>query len=104
MPFLIFLAVALSLVGGMHYYLWVRLVRDLQLPAPWGRVVTVAILALAITMPAALITARLLPGAVVRPLIWIAFLWMGIGFLLVAFFGLADLAGLAVFMIARLRG
>jgi predicted MPP superfamily phosphohydrolase len=104
LPFLVFLAVALSLVGGMHYYLWARLVRDPHLPQHWSRVLTFAIVALGITMPAALFAARRLPGAAVRPLIWIAFIWMGVGFLLVAFLGLADFARLSAFVIARFRG
>ena len=32
LPFIVFLIVALSLVGRMHYYIWARLVRDPQLP------------------------------------------------------------------------
>jgi len=104
LPFLVFLAVALSLVGGMHYYLWARLVRDPHLPQQWSRILTIAIVTLGITMPAALFTARRLPGAAVRPLVWIAFIWMGVGFLLVAFFGVADLARLSAFVIARFRG
>ncbi len=104
LPFLVFLAVALSLVGGMHYYLWVRLVRDVHFPPHWARALTFAIIALAIAMPATLFAARLLPGSTVRPLIWIVFIWMGVGFLLVAFLGLTDLARFAAFVIARLRG
>ncbi|HYY51977.1 MAG TPA: metallophosphoesterase, partial [Myxococcales bacterium] len=89
-PFLIFLLVALSLVGGMHYYIWLRLVRDPHLPQAWARGLTVAIVALGITMPATVIAARLLGSSVVRPAIWLAFIWMGVGFLLVAFLGIAD--------------
>ena len=104
LPFLVFLVVALSLVGGMHYYLWARLVRDLQLSQPVARALTASIVVLGVTMPAALFTARLLPGAVIRPLVWVAFIWMGVGFLFVAFFGLADFARLVAFVIARIRG
>ncbi len=32
--FLIFLAVALAILGGMHGYIWLRLVRDPALPEP----------------------------------------------------------------------
>ena len=104
LPFLVFLAVALSLVGGMHYYLWVRLVRDVHFPPHWARALTVAIVVLAVAMPATLFAARRLPGAAVRPFLWVAFIWMGVGFLLVAFLGLTDFARLAAFAIARLRG
>ena len=104
LPFLIFLAVALTLVGGMHYYIWVRFVRDLHLPHPWVLVLTVAIIAAALAMPATLIAVRLLPSAAVRPAIWVAFIWMGVGFLLVAFLGIADAGRLVAFVIARVRG
>src|SRR5256712_2182003 len=104
LPFLISLAVALTLVGGMHYYIWVRFVRDLPLPHPWVRVLTVAIIAAAIAMPATLFAVRLVPSDPVRPAIWIAFIWMGVAFLLVAFLGIADAGRLVAFVIARVRG
>src|SRR5437868_13141584 len=104
LPFLIFLAVALTLVGGMHCSIWVRFVRDLHRPHPWVRILTVAIIAAAIAMPATLFAVRLLPSGAVRPAIWIAFIWMGVGFLLVAFLGIADAGRLVVFVIARVRG
>jgi predicted MPP superfamily phosphohydrolase len=104
LPFLVFVAIALGLVGGMHYYLWARLVRDPLLPETWARVLTVTIVALGVAMPATLFAARLLPGSVARPAIWVSFIWMGVGFLLVAFFGLADLVRLLAFVVARYRG
>jgi uncharacterized protein len=104
LPFFIFLAVALSLIGGMHYYIWARLIRDPHLPLPWARVLTFAVIALGIAMPATLLASRLLHGSALRPAIWVAFVWMGVGFLLVAFLGIADLGRLVAFVIARLRG
>jgi len=103
-PFLVFVAIALGLVSGMHYYLWARLVRDPQLPETWARILTVTIVALGVAMPATLFAARLLPGSVARPAIWVSFVWMGVGFLLVAFLGLADLARLVAFVVARYHG
>ena len=76
----------------------------MKLPETWARVLTVAVVALGVAMPATLFAARLLPGSVVRPAIWVAFIWMGVGFLLVAFLGLADLARLVAFVVARYRG
>ena len=103
LPFLIFLLVALTLAGGMHYYIWVRLVRDPHLPQAWARALTVAIVALGVMMPATVIAARLLGSSMVRPAIWLAFIWMGVGFLLVAFLGIADFGRLVAFAIARVR-
>ncbi len=103
LPFLIFLAVALSLVGGMHYYIWARLIRDPHLPPGWARALTVAVVALGVSMPATVLLGRLLRRWAVQPAVWIAFVWMGVGFLLVCFLGIADLGRLAAFVIARFR-
>ena len=90
LPFLVFLAIALSLVGGMHYYVWARLVRDPHLPPLAARAFTVLIVALGVSMPLALIASRLFHSPALRPAMWLVYVWMGMGFLLVAFFGFAD--------------
>ena len=41
LQFVIFFAIAISLVFGLHYYLWLRLVRDAALTGFWARAVTV---------------------------------------------------------------
>src|SRR5438552_3228468 len=46
---LIFASVSLSLMFGLHYYVWARLVRDTGLPPPWR-----ALAAAAIILPRAL--------------------------------------------------
>src|SRR3954470_4763489 len=88
----------------MHYYIWARLVRDTHLPPGWARTLTIAVIVLGITMPATLVAARLFQSSAVRPAIWVAFVWMGVGFLLVAFLGIADFGRLIAFVIARVRG
>jgi uncharacterized protein len=98
LPFLAFAGVALLLLGGMHYYAWVRLVRDPQLPAGFARLATAAIATMAILLPATLVLAR--TRGAPRALVWIAFLWMGIVFLLFAFLAIAD-AGRVVAWTAR---
>jgi hypothetical protein len=44
--FFLFFAVALSLVGALHYYVWARLVRDLALPTTAHRALTAALVLL----------------------------------------------------------
>jgi predicted MPP superfamily phosphohydrolase len=104
LPLLVFIAVALSLVAGMHYYVWARLVRDPQLPQTAARIATGAIIALGIAMPLTMFASRVFPSAAVRPAVWLAFVWMGVGFLLVAFLGIADVGKLAAFVLHRFRG
>ena len=86
---MVFVAIALSLIGGMHYYVWARLVRDPQLPPLAARIATLVIVMLGASMPLLLIASRLFHASF-RPALWVVFVWMGVGFLFVAFFGLAD--------------
>ena len=104
LPVLVFLAIALTLVGGMHYYVWARLVRDPHLPPLAARLLTLAIVALGVSLPLALIASRLFPAAAVRPAMWVAFIWMGMGFLFVAFLGFADAGVLAASLVRRFFG
>jgi predicted MPP superfamily phosphohydrolase len=98
LPFLAFVAVALLLLGGMHYYVWARLVRDPQLPPAAARLATALLVTMALVLPATLVLSR--TRGAPRAMVWVAFLWMGVAFLLFAFLGLAD-AGRAVAWVAR---
>jgi predicted MPP superfamily phosphohydrolase len=98
LPFLAFIAVALLLLGGMHFYVWARLVRDPQLPPAAARLATALLATMALVLPATLVLSR--TRGAPRPLVWVAFLWMGVVFLLFAFLGLAD-AGRAIAWVAR---
>jgi predicted MPP superfamily phosphohydrolase len=74
--FIVFLVIALSLIGGLHYYFWARLVRDTALPAPWRQLGTGALWLLGLSMPASLLLWRShhpLRGLVA----WPSFVWMG---------------------------
>ena len=41
--FLVFIAVVIAIIVGVHYYLWARLVREPQLAAPWRLLATWAL-------------------------------------------------------------
>ena len=82
--FLIFLAVALAIIGGMHGYLWLRLVRDPALPEPWRRTLTWVLLGAGLLIPHGLFAARMAGRSWVRVIPSAAFLWLGVAFLLFA--------------------
>ena len=82
LSFSIFLVVSLAVVGGMHTYLWLRLVRDPAIPEPWRRVATVALVALAIAVPLGIIALRAAPQPLARVLPVAAFTWLGLAFML----------------------
>lgn len=78
----IFLAVVLGLTAGIHYYLWVRLVKDPQWGAPWTTVGTCSLVLFALSIPLAFATTRWFPRDAAAPFAWIAYGWMGVMFLL----------------------
>jgi len=81
--FLVFFAIFLIVLTAIHAYLWLRLVRAPQLPAPWRTALTAAIVLAGISIPVVLIFFRR-PGApwLARPLVWAAYIWLGTMFLL----------------------
>ncbi|HWE28513.1 MAG TPA: metallophosphoesterase [Polyangia bacterium] len=74
--FIVFLVIALSLIGGLHYYFWARLVRDTALPAPWRQLATTALWLLGLSIPATMILWRS-HHPLRNVLAWPAFVWMG---------------------------
>jgi predicted MPP superfamily phosphohydrolase len=92
---LAFLAVALAVLGGMHFYLWTRLARDTGLPDPARRAAGAVLALAAVAIPAGMILARRLPFRTTRALAAVLFTWMGAAFLLFCGVLLADLLRLA---------
>lgn len=90
----VFLAVLSLVVGGGHYYLWSRWVRDTELPAPWGRVATALIIVAGVAMIAAPILYRVFDGGWTKGLVVPAYLWFGMAFYAVLLLFAGDLAKL----------
>ncbi|HJL16915.1 MAG TPA: metallophosphoesterase [Sandaracinaceae bacterium LLY-WYZ-13_1] len=77
----VFLVVVLALTGGLHYYLWLRMVRDPAWPAPWSTVGTWALVLLGLSIPVGFVASRFLSREASAPFAWVAFGWMGLMFL-----------------------
>jgi predicted MPP superfamily phosphohydrolase len=95
LSYAVFLLVSVSVLGGMHAYLWWRLVRDPRLPGPWGRIATVLLVLLALGVPAGIFMARSATGWVARVAPAAAATWLGIAFILFSTLLAFDLARLA---------
>lgn len=89
---LIFLGVITGLTVGTHYYLWARLIRDPMWPSPWRQIATVALVALALSIPASMMAWRTLPRSVAIPVSWVGYVWMGSMFLLLVLLWGGELA------------
>lgn len=95
LSFAIFVAVSLALLGGMHAYLWMRLVRDPGLEEPWRRGIALAFAVLTVSFPLALVALRRAPAPLDRIVPVGAFTWAGVAFLLFVAVLALDLARLA---------
>jgi predicted MPP superfamily phosphohydrolase len=98
---LIFLLVVIAIVGGVHFYLWARLVRDTQLPLPYRAWATALIVALALSIPATFLTMRRVPPALARYVAWPAYVWMGVMFLAFVLVLLGDVVRMAILLATR---
>jgi predicted MPP superfamily phosphohydrolase len=79
---LIFLGVVLSIVCGVHYFLWVRLARDPGWPAPVVRGMGWGLAILAASIPLGIFASRTLSRTAAAPFSWLAYVWMGVMFVL----------------------
>lgn len=79
---LLFFSVITLVVGGIHYYLWSRLVRAPELGAVWQRRGAVLFLGLALLIPIAMGASRFLPKQLASIASWTAYGWMGVSVLL----------------------
>jgi uncharacterized protein len=92
----IFLAVSLAILGGMHAYLWLRLVRDVAMPEPWRRVATISLGVLALAMPLGVLALRWAPRPLSRIVPVVAFTWVGVAFMLFCVVAAVDLVRAAI--------
>jgi predicted MPP superfamily phosphohydrolase len=99
--FALFFSIMLTIVGGVHYYLWLRLVRDPALPALAYRVLSALLVAFFVLVPVSFFLRRSEAGWTV-PLVWVASVWLGL--LLLLFFTLlaADVLRGGVTLVSKL--
>ena len=84
LQYAIFLVVFALLVGGIHYYLWHRMLRAPALHArvqTWGKRMLVG---LGVALPLAMLLGRALPRSVAALLSFVVYTWMGVAALLVS--------------------
>ncbi|NMB74542.1 MAG: metallophosphoesterase [Myxococcales bacterium] len=102
--FVVFVIVALLIVGGVHYYIWARLIRDPGFSIPVRRALTLALLVLVATLPLSFIAVRLLPLGIARVVTVPPYLWMGFFLLLFFLLLFGDTLRLLAWLGARIAG
>jgi uncharacterized protein len=77
-----FLLVAMSVVGSAHLYVWLRLVHDPSLPAPWTALASAFLFLAWLSIPLALSWGRRLAPPWAALVAWPGYAWLGSIFLL----------------------
>jgi len=95
---LVALTVLSSVLFGVHYYLWARLVRDPDLPSPWNAVFTTTLAILGVSSVLGFVLTRVAPRAISSPIMWVVYVWLGMMFFLFTLLVASD----AVFGVLRL--
>jgi predicted MPP superfamily phosphohydrolase len=89
--FVIFFSIVLLVVLSVHFYFWVRLVRDTGVPYPWRRLLGAGVGALAFSLIGGMLVQRVLPLATARLVLFPVYVWMGLMFFLLVLLGSGDL-------------
>ena len=100
---LLFFAIVMVLLGGIHYYLWLRLGRGPALPSPWRTVVAVTLAVGALSLPTALLLGRAGTLAA-RAIVWPAFIWLGLVFLMFVLLLGSDAVRATLWTVRRVAG
>ncbi len=93
-----FVGFVLLVVVGIHLYLWKRLVRDTTHPGRWRKLGGVAMIVLAVLIPATLIGVR---GGYVEWLAWPGYLWLAVMFYLLVTLVVLEVPRLVVALVWR---
>jgi predicted MPP superfamily phosphohydrolase len=80
--FVVFFAVISLVVGGIHYYLWYRLVRGPELGATWSRAGGWLFFGLGVLLPVGMALARFVHRPLAKGLAAVVYGWMGLSILL----------------------
>ncbi len=82
LTFIIFVSVGTLIIASIHYYLWLRLVRDTGLSGNYRDIATYLLIALAVSFPTGVIVSRLMDYKYSFPILWLLYLWLGMMMLL----------------------
>ncbi len=101
--FAILFAIVCTIMAGVHYYFWARLVRDTQMSGLARQLATSTVVALALLVVASVSVGRMIPS-LRRVLAWPGFIWMGVMLFLMVALLAADIVRLLATLASRWLG
>jgi len=87
----LFLIIACSIIFGLHFYIWARLIRDTGLKNPWRWMATLVLVVLALSIPTGLILTRSAVRFALEPFLWAVYTWLGAAFFCAVLLAAVDL-------------
>jgi len=78
--FLTFIAITLSIMGGVHWYLFTRTVADTAIPSPWNVWLGIGFVAAVVSIPLSFIASRTLDKNIARYFVVPVYVWLGFAF------------------------
>jgi hypothetical protein len=101
LSYALFFGIVVCLCGLVHYYFWVRLIRDTSLP-PWlHQVLTALLILFALSVPATFLLVGVLKPEQAKPILIGVYVWMGMVLLLLVPLLITDAARAAVWLVRR---
>ncbi len=98
-----FLGTVFLVLGGIHAYLWWRLVRSTTRPGRGRRYGTIAAVLFAVLVPATMIGNRVLPTEVKAPLSLVGYLWLAVMFYLLVYLLILEVPRIVAWVVRRIR-
>jgi predicted MPP superfamily phosphohydrolase len=98
---LVFLVVAVLVVGSGHYYLWRRLVRDTSSSQRVRRAGLWVFVGLLVLTFATFVGEDALPHAIATPLAWVGYVWLALMFYLLVLLALLEIPALVAKLMLR---
>jgi len=92
LQFVIFLSVAISILGAAHFYLWRRLAHDMGLPGRWRHALRIVFVLGIFAFPLERVVSRAVGGRPAAVFAWFAYGWMGFCLYAVVLLILIDVA------------
>ena len=100
--FIIFFSTVTIIVLSIHYYLWLRLIRDTGLSCLYKNIGTYSLIAFTLSFPIALLADRILPLKYSFPLLWLFYLWLGVMMLLFFLLFSIDMIKIVIYIFQKL--
>ena len=101
LSFIIFFFLVIVIITLIHYYLWLRLVKNTNFNAGAKNIGTYFFIILSISFPLIVAFSRLSSFKTFLPLLWVCYLWLGIMFLLFSALLFFDVIKLFLFITSK---